>query len=151
PVTGTLINYAGGAINTDTSPQVFSFFASNTNPVTGGTLTAATPPQPPTVTKVITADTLVVGQSTTMTITLTNPNTFGISGVAISDTFPAGLTPSNVGGTCVPAPTLVGQTVSVSGVNLAAAPGPGNQCTISATVTANGTQLGGLTNTTGAV
>src|ERR1041384_3774418 len=35
--------------------------------------------------------------TTTMTVTITNPNAFSVSGIAFSDTYPAGLVPDVVG------------------------------------------------------
>lgn len=35
--------------------------------------------------------------TTTMTVTITNPNGFAVSGIAFSDTYPAGLVPDQVG------------------------------------------------------
>jgi hypothetical protein len=46
---------------------------------------------PPIVTKSFTPSIVAVNQITTMTITLTNPNSFSLPGASISDTFPAGL------------------------------------------------------------
>jgi hypothetical protein len=46
---------------------------------------------PPVVTKSFTPSIVAVNQIATMTITLTNPNSFSLPGASISDTFPAGL------------------------------------------------------------
>jgi uncharacterized repeat protein (TIGR01451 family) len=46
---------------------------------------------PPVVTKSFTPSLVGVNQVSTLTITLTNPNPFQLSGGSISDTFPAGL------------------------------------------------------------
>src|SRR5918996_1179729 len=35
--------------------------------------------------------------TTTMTVTITNPNGFSVSGISFSDTYPAGLVPDQVG------------------------------------------------------
>jgi hypothetical protein len=35
--------------------------------------------------------------TTTMTVTITNPNAFSVSGISFSDTYPAGLVPDQVG------------------------------------------------------
>jgi hypothetical protein len=101
---------------------------------------------PLTVSKVITADTLPLGGSTSMTLTLTNPNAVALTGVGLVDNFPAGLTPSNMVNNCGGSATLIGQTFTLTGGSLLANPAVGHQCTITFTVT--GTSLGQFTNTT---
>jgi hypothetical protein len=46
---------------------------------------------PPTVTKTFTPSLVAVNQVSTLTITLTNPNSFSMPGASITDNFPAGL------------------------------------------------------------
>ena len=50
-----------------------------------------------TITKSFNPSTVPVGGTTTMTVTITNPNAFQVSGINFSDTYPAGLVPDVVG------------------------------------------------------
>ena len=54
---------------------------------------------PITITKSFNPSSVLVGgtSTTTMTVTITNPNTFQVSGINFSDTYPAGLAPDVVG------------------------------------------------------
>jgi hypothetical protein len=96
---------------------------------------------------------LGVGGTTNLTFTLNNPNSsISLTGLAFTDTFPAGLivsTPnglvSSCGGTITA--TAGGNTISLSGATLAA----GASCSFSVSVTATGSTLGQLTNTTSTV
>src|SRR5262249_41551211 len=77
----------------------------STNGGTGGTASATlTVIAPPSIAKSFAASVIIVGGDTTLTFTITNPNTTtALTGVAVSDTLPAGLvvaaTP-NVANTC---------------------------------------------------
>ena len=54
---------------------------------------------PLTMSKTFNPSTVSVGgtATTTMTVTITNPNGFSVSGISFSDTYPAGLVPDQVG------------------------------------------------------
>lgn len=54
---------------------------------------------PLTMSKSFNPSTVTVGgtATTTMTVTITNPNAFTVSGISFSDTYPAGLVPDQVG------------------------------------------------------
>ena len=54
---------------------------------------------PLTMSKSFNPSTVTVGgnSTTTMTVTITNPNSFAVSGISFSDTYPAGLVPDVVG------------------------------------------------------
>lgn len=86
-------------------------------------------------------------QTTTMTVTVTNPNSFTITGISFSDTYPAGLAPDVVGSyTCGPGSALFnGSGWAFSGVTL----GPGASCQVPMLMHA--TTLGPITNTTSSV
>ena len=62
-------------------------------------LFAGTASLPITITKSFNPSTVFVGgvSTTTMTVTITNPNAFSVSGINFSDTYPAGLVPDQVG------------------------------------------------------
>ena len=91
-----------------------------------------------------------IGSSTSLTFTLTNPDSFGVQNVTFSDTLPAGLvvaTPNGVTSACAGTITATagGSSISISQFTLTA----NASCTFSVNVT--GTTLGGKTNTTGAI
>jgi hypothetical protein len=109
---------------------------------------------PPSITKTFGAPTIVVGSQTTLSFTLTNPNTStALTGVAFTDVFPAGLviaTPNGIsltgcstggGGTAVAGTS----TVNWGAVILTAS----ESCTI--TINVVGTAPGTINNTTSAV
>jgi uncharacterized repeat protein (TIGR01451 family) len=129
----------------------------STNGGTGNTATAnLTVIAPPTITKAFGAATIPLNGTTSVSFTITNPNTFSsLSGVAFTDSLPAGLvvaaTP-NVTGACgsgtITAVAGSG-SISLSGGTLTASPAAGSSCTFSVDVT--GTTAGVKLNTTGAV
>src|SRR5207245_1189923 len=115
---------------------------------------------PPTASKAFGAGTIVFGQTTTLSFTITNPNTASaLSGIAFTDSIPAGLKLASnvVTGTCgagtvtatIKNPPGVPSTVSLSGGTLTAAPGPTSSCTFSVNVT--GISGGVQNNTTSTI
>jgi hypothetical protein len=116
---------------------------------------------PPVVTKSFTPPIVAVNQIATMTITLTNPNSFSLPGASISDTFPAGLVnagafPGTASTTCPngfvgPSPTslmMVGGVIPANGSCTITAPvlsaTPGSyQNDTGSLFTGAGTSLGG--------
>ena len=100
---------------------------------------------PLTITKNFSPNTVLVGgnSTTTMTVTITNPNAFTVSGISVSDTYPAGLVPDVVGAyTCTPGTALfTGTGWSFTGFSLAA----GASCSIPMFIHA--TTLGAIVNT----
>ena len=111
----------------------------------------AAAPLAPTITKSFGTSSIVQNGATTLTITVQNPNLAStLTGVGVSDTFPAGLevaTPNGLVNTCSVAPTAVAGTgvVSLAGATLA----PNASCSF--TVNVRGTTPGLKNNTTGAV
>ncbi|HXJ71772.1 MAG TPA: hypothetical protein VNM37_02925, partial [Candidatus Dormibacteraeota bacterium] len=106
----------------------------------------------PTIAKAFGAASIPLNGSTSLTFTITNPNTtVALSGVAFSDTLPAGLvisTPNGLTGTCgagTITATAGTNVISLSGGTIAAS----SSCTFSVNVT--GTAAGAQVNTTGAV
>ncbi len=103
---------------------------------------------PPSITKSFTPTTIEAGGVTTITLVITNPNVaLALTGVAVTDTFPAGMTvaaPPNATNTCggTFAPVAGAGSVSLSGGNIAA----GGNCTLSVDVTTS--TLGSSVNTT---
>src|SRR5262249_58353655 len=64
---------------------------SSTNGGTGNTATAnLTVASPPTISKAFGASTIPLGASTSLTITINNPNNLTLTGLAFTDTLPAG-------------------------------------------------------------
>jgi hypothetical protein len=108
---------------------------------------------PPSLSASFGATSIALGDSTALTFTITNPaaNTVGLTGVALDDTLPAGLTvasPNGLTGSCG-AGTITAapgsQNVSLAGGTIPT----GSSCTFTVNVTAS--SAGQLANTTGAV
>jgi uncharacterized repeat protein (TIGR01451 family) len=92
---------------------------------------------PPSISKAFTPNKIVPGGISALSLTITNPNSFAaLTGVAFTDTLPAGLvvaTPNGLTNTCVGTATAVAGsgTVTLSGATLAASA----VCTVTANVT----------------
>jgi uncharacterized repeat protein (TIGR01451 family) len=102
---------------------------------------------PPTISKAFGAAHVDVGGTTTLTFTVTNPNSTALTGVSFADTLPAGLvvtTPATTS-TCGGTVTTTTGNIALSGGTLA----PGASCTFSVNVT--GTTDGTKVNTSGPV
>jgi uncharacterized repeat protein (TIGR01451 family)/fimbrial isopeptide formation D2 family protein len=104
---------------------------------------------PPSIAKVFNPNTIALNATTSLTFTITNPaaNAVALTGVAFTDTLPAGLTVANASATvCGGTLTTTAPTgISLTGATIAA----NSQCQFSVTVT--GAASGQYTNTTGAV
>src|SRR5262249_7113201 len=101
-----------------------------------------------TIAKAFGAATVPLNQTTTLSFTITNPNTtVGLTGVGFTDTLPAGLTAVNgTSSQCGGTLTITGNnTIALTGAAIAA----GGNCTFGVTVT--GTTAGVKNNTTGAI
>src|SRR5207245_926249 len=144
---------------TDTSSGIKSnsVQVTSTEGGTGNTSNASlTVVAPPTVSKAFGAGSIPLNGSTSLSFTITNPNTASaLSGVAFADTLPAGLvvsTPNGLAGSCG-AGTITAVagsgSINLSGGTLTASPGAGSSCTFSVNVT--GTTAGTKSNTTNAV
>lgn len=115
------------------------------------------PPNPPTIAKSFGAASIPLNGSTSLSFTITNPNTIilgmdpPLSGVGFTDTLPTGLvvsTPNGLTGSCgggAITATAASGSVSLTGAALA----DGASCTFAVNVT--GTTAGTKNNTTGAV
>jgi uncharacterized repeat protein (TIGR01451 family) len=137
-VTGT-----SAGVKNNTSSQVGSNEAANGNPATAS-ITVLTPL---TIAKAFGASAIPVGGTTTLTFTITNPDTTTTqTGIAFTDSLPAGLvvaTPNGLSGSCgsgTITATAGSGTVSLSGATLAAS----SSCSFSVNVT--GTSSGGKNN-----
>jgi uncharacterized repeat protein (TIGR01451 family) len=91
----------------------------------------------PTVTKQFNPATIQAGSTTRLTITLTNPNAFAITGTAFTDQYPAGLTNAfvpNVANSCGGAVTALpaGSALTLSGGVIP----PNGTCSVSVSVVA---------------
>lgn len=102
---------------------------------------------PLTMSKAFSPSTVVPGGSTTMTVTITNPNASTVTGISFSDTYPAGLVPDLVGSyNCGPGSASFNSSGwAFSGVTLA----PGASCQVPMLMHA--TTLGTIVNTTSSV
>jgi hypothetical protein len=104
---------------------------------------------PLTMSKAFAPSTVEVGgtSTTTMTVTITNPNGFTVSGIAFSDTYPAGLVPDQVGAyTCAAGSAIFnGSGWALSNVTL----GAGASCSVPMLMHA--TITGSIVNTTSQV
>lgn len=102
-----------------------------------------------TMTKSFTPSTVPVGgtSATTMTVTITNPNGSSVSGIAFSDTYPAGLVPDSVGAYTCSAGSAVftGSGWSLGNVTL----GAGASCSVP--ILMHASISGQITNTTSQV
>jgi hypothetical protein len=105
---------------------------------------------PPLITKGFVPQSVAIGGGSTVTFTVTNPNTVTLTGIGFSDTFPAGMIAANppgvvstCGGTLTPI-AAGGTTFTLSGVTLAA----GASCSITINVATTTTTPGQLCNTT---
>jgi uncharacterized repeat protein (TIGR01451 family) len=145
-VTGTL---AGTQVNTTST--VSSNQGGSGAAATATLMVAPNPPPvgPPTLTKSFGSSSVAVSGSTTLTFTVSNPNSgSALTGVGFTDTLPAGLvvsTPSGLTGTCGGGTITAAagsSSVSLAGASLAG----GASCTFSVKVTA--TSAGSKVNTT---
>ena len=162
----TVITYSGGGLTASGSctfsvnvlSTAAGVFVNTTGAITsteggtGGTATdTITVVAPPTLAKVFAPDQIPLGGTSTLTFTVTNPNsTVMLTGIGFTDTLPAGLvvaTPNGVTGTCSGTVTAIAgsNSISLSGASLAA----NGSCTFSVNVV--GTAAGVLVNTTGAI
>lgn len=117
---------------------------------TGGTATAFLHVDaPPSLAVSFNPTTIGLNDTTSLTFTTTNPsaNPDALTGVAFTDTLPAGLTvPSASATVCGGTVTLTPpRTITITGATISA----GSQCQFSVTVT--GASVGNYSNTTGAV
>jgi uncharacterized repeat protein (TIGR01451 family) len=135
-VTGTTAGVFTNTTGTVTSSQ-------GTGNAASATLTVVAPPS---ITKAFGAAAIAPGGTTSLTLTITNPNTaVALTGVAFTDTLPSGLvvaSPNGLSNTCGGAVTATpgSSTISLSGGTIAA----GGSCTLTVNVT--GTATGTLSN-----
>ena len=142
----TVTGAASGKYTNTTGP------VSSSNGGTGNTASAnLSVAALPSITKFFGVQRIALNGNTSMTLTIGNSNAFALTGIAVSDNFPAGLvvnTPPGVVNNCGGTFTAVAGSgsVSLSGVSLA-----GASTTCDVTVLVQGTTPGLKVNTTGAI
>lgn len=148
PTPGTYTNSATGRVGTTVIDTTLT--VGDNAPATATTVVL----QAPVVTKTFSPSGRVVNGSSQLTLTLSNPNSaYALSGVGVSDTYPAGLvnaSPSGIATTCAgatPTTTSNGTNIGayISNVTLAA----GASCTVTINVTSSVEAT--YTNTTGVI
>jgi uncharacterized repeat protein (TIGR01451 family) len=146
---GALVNTTGNGIS---GQALLESTTGNPGMATLNVIVVATPP---TITKAFNPATVSIGQTSTLTFTITNPGSNPLTGVGFTDTFPANLfvqSPNGLTGSCgggtITATAGTG-TVSLSGAAIAAS----GSCSFSVSVVAFvGTPAGQIySNTTGNV
>lgn len=145
---GTYTNAASARIGSVVIDSTLS--VSDNAPATATTVVL----RPPAITKAFSPTAVAVNGTSTLTLTITNPNAaHALTGIAVSDTLPAapaglGFTvPAGAATTCTGAVlTVAGTTIGITGGTLAA----GQSCTVTANVTSASTNTT-YTNTTGTV
>jgi uncharacterized repeat protein (TIGR01451 family) len=146
-ITATIQGSTAGLWTNTSSP------VTSTNGGTGNTTSEGiTVVAPPTIASAFGAPTLLVGDSTNLQFTITNPNTtMALSEVGFTDALPAGLlvsTPNGLTGTCGGGVIAAGAGSSSLNLVYATLPGLGS-CTFSVSVT--GTAVGSEADTTSAI
>jgi LPXTG-site transpeptidase (sortase) family protein len=111
-------------------------------------------PDAPTLSKAFSPVTIPQGSASTLTFTLTNPNSSALTGVSFTDTLPTGLTintPNGLTASCTTGTLTGGTTTAVSGTTLISLSGAtlsaNANCTISVSV--KGNAAGDYTNISG--
>ena len=162
----TSLNFSGVNIPASSSCTVTVLITSSvvgTQPnATNGVTTATLPQGPgsntdnlvvigkPTIAKAFAPATIPTGDTSTITFTITNPNSIALTGASFTDTYPAGLvnaSPLTVGGTCTGV-THTATALAVRSRDRGHDPRSGS-CTM--TVLAQGTTAGAKNNTTSGV
>lgn len=139
----TVLGAAAGSY-TNVTGAVTSANGGSGNTASAGIIVLA----PPSITKIFGATSIASNTSTSLTFTITNPNTVALTGVGVSDTMPAGLSLAGTVTVGCSGAFAIGPdpgTVSISGVTLAG----GASCTFSVTVV--GTTGGVKNNVSGNV
>jgi uncharacterized repeat protein (TIGR01451 family) len=144
---GTHIQEAGGQVTGQASTT--ASWTWTTGSPFAETTAVLTPLSPPTITKAFAPSTITIGGTSTLTITITNPNASGftLTGVGVTDNLPAGVTQSGAATSCTSGSVATSTATSI--VLTGGSINGGANCTVTATVT--DATLGGSTNTTGNV
>ena len=137
-------NVTGITAGTEVNSVTVNFFNGGTGNTATATLVVV---PPPTFSKAFSPSAITLGGVSTLTFTITNNYSAAVTGLAFTDTLPAGVVPASpVGGTsnCGGVVTAAGDSISLTG---GAVSGPaGTSCTISVNV--NGLTDGTKVNTT---
>ena len=150
-VQGTVSPSGSGSLSNTATVAVPAGF---TDPVSGNnsatdTDTVGAALSPPDVAKGFGTSPIVVGQTSLLTITITNPNAgAALGGVAFTDSLPAGVSAPNASGAgCGGTVTVNANVISLTGGTLAA----GGNCSVPVSVTGAQAQVAPWTNTISSV
>lgn len=146
------VNVTSTALGLQTNSVTVSDAVAGAGNTSVATITVVAPGVlPPTVTKAFGAATVPVNGTTTLAFTVSNPNAVALTGVAFTDTLPAGLvvsTPNGLTGSC--GAGTITATAGSGAVTLAGATLAGNaSCTFGLNVTPTAART--FNNVTGAV
>lgn len=156
------IDFTGDTSTDPTDPDTYFYiFGGNSNNNNPGSdmlldviaITGCQVPDPPTITKSFDPDPVAVGDISTLTFTLTNPNLATLTGVSFDDNLPPGLevaSSPNASTTCGGTPTWApstGDTTLTFGTPSGASIPAGGTCTVQVDLTA--TSSGPHTNVSG--
>ena len=144
-----------------TSDTYFYIFGGNSNQSNPGadllldliTFSGCSVPDPPTIAKSFSPDPIAINGTSTLTFTLTNPNTVGLTGVTFTDALPTGLevaSSPSASTTCGGSPTWspsAGDTTLTFGSPTGASIPASSSCTVQVDITA--TTAGPHTNVSG--
>lgn len=149
PPNSTLSNGVGTFFATLNTPGNQTITASDMGASTQGTsgVIAVGTETPPTIAAAFNPTSVALGSTTTLILTITNPNSVPLNGIAFSNTYPSGLVPNQAGTSSCSGNSVAfgGSSFLLGGVTLAA----NASCTVS--VPMHATSTGPITDTTSSV
>ncbi len=149
PANSALLNGVRTFLATLNTPGTWKITAIDTGASaqgTSGDISVGTE-TPPTIAAAFSPASVVLGATTTLTLTITNPNSVALTGITFSNTYPSGLVPNQAGTYSCTGGSVIfgGSSFQLNGITLSA----GNLCTVSVLVHA--TVASQITDTTSTV